>query len=77
MATPCHAPDTYHLFVKLSFLMPCPWERGTRSNVCAVLRPMILMLLPVSKNSPHTIYHGPTVRCRGQLMSFSEYPLHL
>eukprot|EP00959_Pyramimonas_sp_CCMP1952_P380072 7962131-Pyramimonas_sp.AAC.1 len=29
--------------------MACPWERDTCSNVCAVFRPMMLMLLPMCK----------------------------
>eukprot|EP00959_Pyramimonas_sp_CCMP1952_P378115 7920534-Pyramimonas_sp.AAC.1 len=29
--------------------MSCPWERGTCSNVCAIFRPMMLMLLPMSR----------------------------
>eukprot|EP00959_Pyramimonas_sp_CCMP1952_P391573 8205892-Pyramimonas_sp.AAC.1 len=48
MASPCPTPDTYNLFVKFSLLMSCPWERDTRSDVCAIFRTMILMLLPMS-----------------------------
>eukprot|EP00959_Pyramimonas_sp_CCMP1952_P000080 1419-Pyramimonas_sp.AAC.1 len=29
--------------------MACPWERDTCSNVCAVFRAMMLLLLPMSK----------------------------
>eukprot|EP00959_Pyramimonas_sp_CCMP1952_P029026 608939-Pyramimonas_sp.AAC.1 len=28
--------------------MSCPWERGTRSHVCAVFRFRIMVLLPMS-----------------------------
>eukprot|EP00959_Pyramimonas_sp_CCMP1952_P001842 37776-Pyramimonas_sp.AAC.1 len=47
MAAPCPAPDTHDLFVWCSSLS-CPWGRDTRSNVCAVSRPMMLMLLLMS-----------------------------
>eukprot|EP00959_Pyramimonas_sp_CCMP1952_P034114 715071-Pyramimonas_sp.AAC.1 len=46
MAAPCPAQDAYNLFVRLSLLMSSPWERDTRSNVCAAFGPMISMLLP-------------------------------
>eukprot|EP00959_Pyramimonas_sp_CCMP1952_P062147 1298872-Pyramimonas_sp.AAC.1 len=40
-------PDTHSLFVRFSFLMSCPWDRNARSNVCAVVRQIIWMLLPM------------------------------
>eukprot|EP00959_Pyramimonas_sp_CCMP1952_P250375 5233334-Pyramimonas_sp.AAC.1 len=48
MEAPCPTQDTHNLFVKFSLLTSHPWERDTRSDVCAVFRPMTLMLLPMS-----------------------------
>eukprot|EP00959_Pyramimonas_sp_CCMP1952_P188130 3934090-Pyramimonas_sp.AAC.1 len=56
--------------------MACPWERGTDSNVCAVLRPMMLMLLPMSKRIVRIPSTMVPLCCQSQFVAFSEYSWH-